>query len=177
MNQSPDISSTLLQGSGYDPRKITWCPPLAFGHPLGLSWIELAWTRSSSNFRPTQTKFVTVWPLSQLSPSCFVVFVWLRGRIRTIWVVSCKLARLDGIVWPPADASFDFVTWLELGVSFSQGFSFGDTQEHGYRSGGGDANTRALFRLSRSHPGPRTNESWVSEESILFRNEVFCFKG
>ena len=32
-------------------------------------------------------------------------------------MVSCELARLGGIVWPPADANFDFVTWLELGVS------------------------------------------------------------
>ena len=29
-------------------------------------------------------------------------------------MVSCKLARLGGTVWPLADASFDFVTWLEL---------------------------------------------------------------
>ena len=35
--------------------------------------------------------------------------------------VSCKLARLGGIVWPPADASFDFVSWLELGIPFGQG--------------------------------------------------------
>ena len=25
-----------------------------------------------------------------------------------------RLAEARGIVWPPADASFDFVTWLEL---------------------------------------------------------------
>ena len=42
--------------------------------------------------------------LSQLSPSCFVIVI-------------------IGIVWPPGDASFDFVTWLELGVPFGQGFT------------------------------------------------------
>ena len=35
----------------------------------------------------------------------------------------CELARLGGTVWPPADASFDFLTWLELGVLFGQGLT------------------------------------------------------
>ena len=81
---------------------------VSFGRPLGLSWLELAWIWSSSNFRPTRAKFSTVWPPQ---PTCFVIVRWLRGRIEYF---SCKLARLGGTVWPPADASFDFVTWLEL---------------------------------------------------------------
>ena len=40
---------------------------------------------------------------------------------------SCELARLCGIVWPPADASLILEfgsSWLELGVPFGQGFIF-----------------------------------------------------
>ena len=48
-------------------------------------------------------------------------------------MVSCKLARLGGIVWPPTDTSFDFVTWLELRVPFGQGFTqMEDTVEPRY---------------------------------------------
>ena len=41
-----------------------------------------------------------------------------RGLIQTI---ASWLRRLGGIVWTPADASFDFVTWFGLGVPFGQG--------------------------------------------------------
>ena len=47
--------------------------------------------------------------------------IWLCGRSQTNEWFSCGLARLGSTVWPPADASFDFVTWLELGVLFGQG--------------------------------------------------------
>ena len=146
---------------------------VSFGHPLGLSWLEL--NRVTLNliklkFSPNSShifhRFDSSANSSQLSPSCFVIVMWLRGRIQTIerflaglfpnfgppsspytmllqggyferndstlyggrgegmvelsksqvyhdfWP-GLKLARLGGIVWPPADASYDFV-WLEL---------------------------------------------------------------
>ena len=85
---------------------------------VGSSWIELAWIWSSSNFRPTRSKFSTVLlPQPTQANSRQVVNCYCYVTTRSYsnnWMVSCKLARLSGIVWPPADASFDFVTWLEL---------------------------------------------------------------
>ena len=125
------VSSPLRDSQGMlSPREL-WCikpwpngPPnsrVSFGHPFGSSWIELAWIWSNSSFRPTRAKFSAVWPpqrnSSQLSPSCFVIVMWLRARIQTIklflasWldlavpfghppmqVLICNLARV-GLSW------------------------------------------------------------------------------
>ena len=81
---------------------------------VGSSWIELAWIWSSSNFRPTRTKFSTVWPpqptLTKLFCYCYVTTQSYSDNSR----FSCELTPLGSTVWPPVDASFDFVTWLEL---------------------------------------------------------------
>ena len=88
---------------------LAWVPerglePRLFRHPLGLSWIELAWIWSSSNFRPTRPRFPLVGHLSQLKPTlakllCYCYAVTTRSYSDN-WMVSCKLARLGGIVWP-----------------------------------------------------------------------------
>ena len=79
------------------------------------TWLELAWIWSSSDFRPNSSQvFHRLATSSQLSPSCFLIVMWLRGRIQTIEWFTCDLARLGGLVWPPAYASFDFITWLKL---------------------------------------------------------------
>ena len=90
---------------------------VSFGHPLGLSWLELdrvGLNFISSNFRPTRAKFFTVWPpqptLAKLFCNCYVttrsysnnLMVFLRAG--STW--RYRLAT--------ADASFDFVTWFEL---------------------------------------------------------------
>ena len=88
-----------------EPSLWLWWSWVLFGHPLGLSWLELVWIWSSSNFRPTWVKFSTVGHLSQLSPSCFVIVMWLRCCIQTI-------------EWFRA-------SWLNLAVSFGRcKFSF-----------------------------------------------------
>ena len=67
-------------------------------------------------------------PLATSSNSCQVVLLLLCDHavvFRRDRMVSCELARLGGTVWPPADASFGIVTWLELawvGVPFGKGF-------------------------------------------------------
>ena len=93
----------------------------------GYRWAtHLAWVGVGLNliklkiFAQLEQAFHRLANSSQLSPSCFVIVRWLRGR-QTIEWFSCELARLGGTVWPPADASFDFITWLELGVPFVQG--------------------------------------------------------
>ena len=82
------------------------------------TWLELAEVGSSGlnlvklKFSPkTEPSFPPFGPLGQLSPICFVIVRWLPGRSRTIEWFSCELAAT---VWPPADASFDFITWLEF---------------------------------------------------------------
>ena len=93
---------------------------VSFGHPLGLSWLELAWIWWSSNFRPTRVfhRLATSANSSQLSPSffcyCYVTarsyldnwMVFLRAgstwryRLATrrckFWL--CNLARV-GLSW------------------------------------------------------------------------------
>ena len=91
---------------------------VSFGHPLGSSWMGLAWIWSSSNLHPTPAKFSTVRLSQPTQPTLarlFYCYVTTRSYSDN-WMVSCKLAWLGGIVWPPADASFDFVTWFGLAV-------------------------------------------------------------
>ena len=92
---------------------------------VGRGWIELAWIRSSSNLRPTPASRVfhclaTSANSNQvvllLLGDCAVVVRQLKGFLES-WL------RLASTVWPPADASFDYVTWLELGVPFGQGLN------------------------------------------------------
>ena len=97
-----------------------------FGYRLAthLAWVGSSWIESGLNlmklkFSPNASqvfhRLATSANSSQLEPSCFVIVRWLRGRSQTIEYFSCELARLGRTVWrPPGDASFDFVTWLEL---------------------------------------------------------------
>ena len=87
---------------------------VSFVHPLASRWLELACIWPSSNFRPTRVKFP---PFGQLKPTLAKLFCYCYVTTRSYsdnWMVSCELARLGSTVWPPADASFDFLTWLEL---------------------------------------------------------------
>ena len=88
---------------------IVWPPTWLELARVGSSWIELAWIWSSSNFRPTRAKFSTVWPpqptLAKLFCYCYVT----TRSYSDNWMVCGKPARLGGIVWPPADASFELV--------------------------------------------------------------------
>ena len=88
----------------------TW---VSFGHPPGLGRI----------FAHLDPSFPPFGHLGQLKPSWFVIVRWLTRSYSDNWMVSCQLTRLGSSVWPPADASFDFVTWLELEGPFGQGFS------------------------------------------------------
>ena len=100
------------RSSHLEPCSQLRCSWVSFGHPLGSSWIKLAWIWPNSNFRPTWAKFSTVWPpqptLTKLFCYCYVTTQSYSDN----WMVSCKQAWVGGTVWPPADASF--VTWLEL---------------------------------------------------------------
>ena len=91
---------------------------VSFGHPLGLSWLELG--RVGLNFielkfSPTSSQAFLRFAISANSRQIVllllcdyaVVFRQLNGFLH-------KLSQLGGIVLPPADARFDFVTWLEL---------------------------------------------------------------
>ena len=94
----------------------------SFGHPLGLSWTELAWIWSSSNFRPTRAKYSTVWPHQPTQANSRQVVLLLlcttrsysdnlngflqagstwRYRLATrrckFWF--CNLARVGSVVW------------------------------------------------------------------------------
>ena len=61
---------------------------------------------------------------------------------------SVRLERVDCIVWPPADASVDFVTWVELGVPFEQGLKLEAAEvwtDCGYQGiGGGGYSSRHI---------------------------------
>ena len=90
---------------------IVWPPTWSELDRVGLNLIKLKFSPNSSQvFHRLATSVNSI----QLSPSCFVIVMWLRGFSKKIEWFSCELARLGSTVWPPADASFDFVTWLEL---------------------------------------------------------------
>ena len=70
---------------------------------VGLNLIRLKFSPNSSH--------VFLWPtLIKLLCYCYVTMQSYSDN----WMVSCKLARLADIVWPLANARFDFVAWLEL---------------------------------------------------------------
>ena len=90
---------------------IVWPPTWLELARVGSSWLEFDQAQIFAQLEPSLPPFGH---LSQLSPSCFVIVRWLCGRSQTTEYFSCELARFGGTVWPLADASFDFVTWLEL---------------------------------------------------------------
>ena len=64
---------------------------VSFGHPLGLSWLELdrvGFNLIKLKFSPNLSQvfhcLATLANSSQLSPSCFVIVRWLRGCSQTI---------------------------------------------------------------------------------------------
>ena len=126
---------------------------VSFGHPLGLSWLELAWIWSSSKFRPTRAKFSTVWSPQansrQLSPSCFVIVMWLRGRIQT--------RQLNGFLRTGS-------SWIEMGVPFGQGFTapFNHARLNRIRAWVGLARARCSPKNPREAWGVRNETSNVS---------------
>ena len=85
---------------------IVWPPTWLELARVGSSWLEFD---QAQNFAQVKPSFPPFGHLSQISPSCFVIARWLRGRSQTIGWFSCELPRLG------SDASFDFVTWVELG--------------------------------------------------------------
>ena len=93
---------------------------VSFGHPLGLSWLELLEFDQAQIFAQLEPSFPPFRHLSQLKPTLSKLFCYCYVTTRPYsdnCTVSCDLTRLGGIVWPPGHASFDVVTWLELGVT------------------------------------------------------------
>ena len=87
---------------------------VSFGHPLGLSWLEL--DRVGSNlikltFSPNSSQVFHRLAIS--TNSCQAVLLLLCDHAVVFRQLNVFF-RLGCFVWPPADASFDFVTWLEL---------------------------------------------------------------
>ena len=83
-----------------------------------LSWLEFDQAQFFAQRKPSFPLFSY---LGQLEPSYLVILRWLRSHSQTIKQFSCELAQLGSAVWPPTNASYDFVTWLELVVPFCQG--------------------------------------------------------
>ena len=101
---------------------IVWPPTWLELARVGSSWLEFDQAQLFAQLEPG---FPPFGHLSQLKLTLAKLFcycyVTTRSYSDNCMMVSCKLARLGGIVWPPPDASFDFVTWLELGAPFGQG--------------------------------------------------------
>ena len=80
---------------------------------VGSNWLEFDQIQIFVHLEP---RFPPFYHLSKLEPTlnkfCFC-YVTTRSYSDN-WMASCKLARLGGTVWSPADASCDFVTWLEF---------------------------------------------------------------
>ena len=93
---------------------IVWPPTWLELAVVGSSWLEFDQAQILPNSSQVFYRLANSANSNQLSPSCFVIVRWLRGRSQTNEWFSCELARLGSTVWPPADARFDFVTWLEL---------------------------------------------------------------
>ena len=76
----------------------------------GLSSLEFDWAQIFAQLEP---RFPPFGHLSQLKPTFAKLFcycyVTTRSHSDNNW-----LAIIGGIIWPPADASLDFVTWLKL---------------------------------------------------------------
>ena len=92
---------------------IVWPPTWLECARVGSSWLEFDQAQIFAQLEPC---FPPFGHLSQLKPTLAKLFCYY-ATMRSYsdnWIVSYKLARLSGIVWPPADASFDFLTWLEL---------------------------------------------------------------
>ena len=93
---------------------IVWSPTWLELARVGSSGLEFDWNQIFTQLESSFHRSATPANSSQLSPSCFVVVKLLRGRIQTTeWFLASWL-NLAVWVWPPADACFDFVTWLEL---------------------------------------------------------------
>ena len=74
---------------------------------VGLNLVKLKVSPNSSQvFHPLATSAT----LAKLLCYCYVT----TRSYSDNGMVSCKLARLSSIIWPPANANFDFATWLEL---------------------------------------------------------------
>ena len=84
------------------------------------SWLEFDQGHIFAQLEPS---FPPFGHLGQLESSCFVIVRWLRGRSQIVEWFSCELVPLGSTVWPPINARFDFITWLELGVPFGQGLT------------------------------------------------------
>ena len=133
LNYSPKTNQNQSEQGSIKSQNLS----LPFGQPtpvlLVWSYFELAWSsvhgkKSHGNFHPCTLEpsfppFGHSANSSQLSPSCFTIVRWLCGHSQTNEWFSCELAWVGSTVWPPAVASFDFVTWLELGVPFGQGLT------------------------------------------------------
>ena len=94
--------------------QLRWINWVLFGHPLGLSWLEL----DQVGLNLIKLKFLRNLNhvFHRLANSRQVVLLLLCDYTAAFRQLNgfCELAQLGGVVWPPTDASFDFVTWLEL---------------------------------------------------------------
>ena len=105
---------------------------VSFGHPVGSlelagvgsSWLKFDQAQIIAQLKPS---FPPFGDLSQLSPSRFdIVRFWFCCClfVGLGFFFFCKVFLWAGsTVLPPTGASLDFVTWLELGAPFGQGFT------------------------------------------------------
>ena len=103
-SNGPPISSQLEPSSQL---RRSW---VSFGHPLGSSWLKFDQAQIFAKLEPS---FPPFGQLSQLRPTLTKLFCYRYVTTRSYWdnwMVSWKLARIGSTVWPPANASFDFVT-------------------------------------------------------------------
>ena len=122
LSQLPSPGQTVLPTST-NSSQVTTSMELGIVWPP--TWLELASMWSSSNL-------TTVWPpdptQAQLSPSCFVIVRWQRGRSQTVyWFLASWL----DLAVPFGHPTMQVLTlklglgWLELGVPFGQGLNPG----------------------------------------------------
>ena len=102
------------RSSQLKPTRAKFTTSMELGIVWPPTWLELAWIWWSSNIRATRARFSTVWPPQPTLAKLFCYRYVTTRSYSDDWMVSCELTRLAGIVWPPAEASFDFVTWFKL---------------------------------------------------------------
>ena len=102
---------------------IVWPPTWLELDRVGLNWIKLKFSPNSSD---VFHRLAASANSSQLSPSCFVIVLWPRGRIQTIeWFLASWLDLVVRLATHPCKFWFCNLARVGLGVPFCQGFKAG----------------------------------------------------